>query len=169
MFRSSTTTHTSASVALLLTWVTGGYFTSVVVLIRMNMPEVYRKSVTAAIGDLQFPFFHRWSDVVFVVRSVFSRVTTMIQMPSREDAWPESSSLPHNSAVVSLLVVWRDWEARAMRLEHYQPTSPASRRRPPRSGKKSVLASGGSQRSGRSSVFVSPLLRASGSGKAKFG
>ena len=31
-----------------------------VLLLRMSMPEEYREGITRAIGDIQFPFFHRW-------------------------------------------------------------------------------------------------------------
>ena len=38
---------------------TGMYFMSMVVLMRMNMPEEYRAIVTEVLGDLQFNFYHR--------------------------------------------------------------------------------------------------------------
>lgn len=37
----------------------GMYFMSMVVLMRMNMPEEYRAIVTEVLGDLQFNFYHR--------------------------------------------------------------------------------------------------------------
>ena len=45
----------------------GTYFMSMVVLMRMNMPEEYRAIVTEVLGDLQFNFYHRWFDVMFLV------------------------------------------------------------------------------------------------------
>ena len=52
---------------ILTTYFSGTYFMSMVVLMRMNMPEEYRAIVTEVLGDLQFNFYHRWFDVMFLV------------------------------------------------------------------------------------------------------
>ena len=52
---------------ILTTYFPGTYFMSMVVLMRMNMPEEYRAIVTEVLGDLQFNFYHRWFDVMFLV------------------------------------------------------------------------------------------------------
>lgn len=39
---------------------------------RMNVPPEYRHSITQVLGDLQFKFYHRWFDVIFLFSSLCS-------------------------------------------------------------------------------------------------
>ena len=48
------------------------YFVSMVLLMRMNMPVQYRSIITEVLGDLQFNFYHRWFDVMFLVAALLT-------------------------------------------------------------------------------------------------
>ncbi|XP_069940387.1 Golgi pH regulator isoform X2 [Cherax quadricarinatus] len=72
-FYAVSSSKSSNIIVLVLAQLMGMYFVSMVMLMRMNMPLEYRTIITQVLGDLQFHFYHRWFDVIFLV----SALTTM--------------------------------------------------------------------------------------------
>ena len=66
-------------VVLLLAHIMGMYFVSSVILVRMNLPIQYRYMISKVLGDIEFTFFHRWFDVIFMVSSLVTLATFFFQ------------------------------------------------------------------------------------------
>ena len=72
IFYAVSSSGSSNIIVLLLAKLMGMYFCSSVLLMRMNVPANYRQVITEVLGDLQFKFYHRWFDVIFLCSSGFS-------------------------------------------------------------------------------------------------
>lgn len=68
------TTH---AMVLLLAQVMGTYFVATVLMMRMSMPEQFRQGVSRSIGEIEFSFFHRWFDVIYVLSACASIIIFM--------------------------------------------------------------------------------------------
>jgi hypothetical protein len=71
-FYAISSSKSSNLIVLALAQIMGMYFVSSVLLMRMNMPAQYRTIISHVLGDLQFNFYHRWFDVIFLVSAVSS-------------------------------------------------------------------------------------------------
>jgi len=71
-FYAIASSKSSNVIVLCLAQIMGMYFVSCVLLMRMNMPSEYRVIITEVLGDLQFNFYHRWFDVIFLVSALSS-------------------------------------------------------------------------------------------------
>jgi len=56
-------------ISLILIEVMGAYFVAYILLMRMNLPAEYRAIVTKVLGDLEFNFYYRWFDFIFLFSS----------------------------------------------------------------------------------------------------
>ncbi|XP_026482016.1 Golgi pH regulator [Ctenocephalides felis] len=74
-FYKISSSKSSNIIVLVLAQIMGMHFCSSVLLMRMNMPAEYRVIITQVLGDLQFNFYHRWFDVIFLVSAITSIVT----------------------------------------------------------------------------------------------
>ncbi|XP_050312305.1 Golgi pH regulator isoform X2 [Anthonomus grandis grandis] len=74
-FNRMSSSKSSNVIVLVMAQIMGMYFVSSVLLLRMNMPVQYRTIITQVLGALQFNFYHRWFDVIFLVSALGSIVT----------------------------------------------------------------------------------------------
>ncbi|CAP27757.2 Protein CBG07249 [Caenorhabditis briggsae] len=71
-FVSISNVRSSNIIVLGFAQIMGMYFVSSVLLMRMNVPPEYRIILTRILGDLQFNFYHRWFDVIFLISALTS-------------------------------------------------------------------------------------------------
>jgi hypothetical protein len=84
LFDRYSSTASSDTIVLVLAQVMGMYFMSSVMLIRMTLPFKYRRIITEVLESVQFSFYHRWFDVIFLIASLCSIVVFYLKGKLRE-------------------------------------------------------------------------------------
>ncbi|KAI8926777.1 Abscisic acid G-protein coupled receptor-domain-containing protein [Entophlyctis helioformis] len=76
------------SITLFLTHMMGFYFLSVVLMLRTNLPPKNRAVITAALGNVEFSFYQRWFDVIFLVSATVSAIVlyAIVQLKQQQNA-----------------------------------------------------------------------------------
>ncbi len=82
LFRSYATSAYANNITLLFAELMGMYFIAFVMLMRLNVRPEYRRTIDAVLGQLEFSFFHRWFDIIFVISAAVSAATLFLQHTS---------------------------------------------------------------------------------------
>jgi len=77
-FNEYSSSLSSNNIILLLAQIMGMYFVSTVLLMRMSLPEDYRVIISEVLGDIEFNFYHRWFDFLFIPSALVTVIFLVI-------------------------------------------------------------------------------------------
>ncbi|KAI9304327.1 Abscisic acid G-protein coupled receptor-like domain-containing protein [Cunninghamella echinulata] len=60
----------TSNILLFIAHMMGMYFLSSVLMMQINLPPNYRYLISSTLGHIEFTFFQRWSDIIFVISSL---------------------------------------------------------------------------------------------------
>ncbi|CAO3612684.1 unnamed protein product [Cunninghamella blakesleeana] len=60
----------TSNILLFIAHMMGMYFLSSVLMMQINLPPNYRYLISSTLGQIEFTFFQRWSDIIFVISSL---------------------------------------------------------------------------------------------------
>ncbi|KYQ92851.1 putative G-protein coupled receptor [Tieghemostelium lacteum] len=83
LFHEYSSNLSSNNIILILAQVMGMYFISSVLMMRTNVPEDYRKNITEILQDIEFNFYHRWFDFIFIPSSLFTTIHLILNAKSK--------------------------------------------------------------------------------------
>ncbi|KAI7897625.1 Abscisic acid G-protein coupled receptor-domain-containing protein [Cokeromyces recurvatus] len=66
------TTTCSYPILLFITYLMGIYFISSVLMMQFNLPPEYRFLISSSLRSIEFDYFKRWSDIIFIISSFIS-------------------------------------------------------------------------------------------------
>ncbi|KAF2075217.1 hypothetical protein CYY_003478 [Polysphondylium violaceum] len=72
VFHEYSSSLSSNNMILALAQVMGMYFISSVLMMRTSMPNEYRVIITEILNDIEFNFYHRWFDFIFIPSSLIT-------------------------------------------------------------------------------------------------
>eukprot|EP00752_Nemacystus_decipiens_P014264 g12685.t1 len=82
--------------SLLLSMLMGTYFTSSVILMRVNLPPRHRVAITAVLGGMRFSFYQRWFDTVFLISGCVTAVTLAAFHLANRNSDADHHEQPHH-------------------------------------------------------------------------
>ncbi|CAJ0826407.1 8780_t:CDS:10 [Entrophospora sp. SA101] len=86
----------SQQLILFLAQIMGMYFLSSVLMMRMSLPEIYRNIISYVLGSIEFNFYHRWFDVIFLISGLASGGGGLTSLSSINDYSNNANSVDVN-------------------------------------------------------------------------
>ncbi|CAG8511348.1 4181_t:CDS:2 [Diversispora eburnea] len=74
VFRAFSNSVSRNNIVLFLAQIMGMYFLSSLLMMRMSLPVIYRNIISSLLGSIEFNFYYRWFDVIFLVSGLASAV-----------------------------------------------------------------------------------------------
>lgn len=71
-------TFSTSNILLFVAHTMGMYFLSSVLMMQMSLPPEYRYLISSSLQSIEFDFFKRWSDIIFVVSSFISSLVIYV-------------------------------------------------------------------------------------------